>query len=292
MVANPDYLKAIEGSFGCHLIKNCSSFIRTCRHCLNQASVAVERAYTSPNMARPQIILFGDSITQFSFDVHGWGGLLSHAYQRKADVLNRGYSGYNTTWALHGMHKVLPPGGPAPLLLTIFFGANDAALSNGSASRQHVPLDCFGANLREMVARGRAAGARHLVLITPPPVYAPDRVKCNKERYGLEGMPERTNEEAGRYASVCKEVAAELGVPVLDLWTQFQARDGWQTRLLCDGLHLSDEGNTTVYELLQQLVNRQCTGARVEELTLDLPLHSDIVDPAAYAAAFAEYLTD
>ena len=42
-----------------------------------------------------QIVLFGDSITQQSFDPEkcGWGAYLANAYMRKMDVVNRGYSG-------------------------------------------------------------------------------------------------------------------------------------------------------------------------------------------------------
>ncbi len=42
-----------------------------------------------------QIILFGDSITQKSFDpfLNGWGAFLADAYMRKLDVINRGMSG-------------------------------------------------------------------------------------------------------------------------------------------------------------------------------------------------------
>ena len=34
--------------------------------------------------------------------------------------------------------------------------------------------------------------------------------------------PERTTEHAGIYASACKKVAAEAGLPVVDLWTALQ----------------------------------------------------------------------
>lgn len=78
---------------------------------------------------RPQFITFGDSITQRGF-APGWTGLLADAYQRRADVINRGYSGYNSRWALQLMDRVFPPTSvvPPPRLVTIFFGANDAAL--------------------------------------------------------------------------------------------------------------------------------------------------------------------
>lgn len=80
-------------------------------------------------MLRPKFLLFGDSITQKSFSVGGWGAALTDAYQRKADVLNRGYSGYNSRWALQLLDRVLPEEVPGEIVLsTVFFGANDAAL--------------------------------------------------------------------------------------------------------------------------------------------------------------------
>jgi len=45
---------------------------------------------------RPKIVLFGDSITQMSFIDGGFGSKLANYYQRKADVINLGFSGYTT----------------------------------------------------------------------------------------------------------------------------------------------------------------------------------------------------
>lgn len=55
---------------------------------------------------RPKIILFGDSITQWSFDVGGWGSRIAHWYARKADIVCRGLSGYNSVWAKLALDKV------------------------------------------------------------------------------------------------------------------------------------------------------------------------------------------
>jgi hypothetical protein len=49
---------------------------------------------------RAKFILLGDSLTQHAFTRGGWGQLMGDLYVRRADVLNRGYSGYNTRWAL------------------------------------------------------------------------------------------------------------------------------------------------------------------------------------------------
>jgi hypothetical protein len=92
---------------------------------------------------RPQIVLFGDSITEQSFRAGGWGAALADTYSRKvnstftillfltkisflfilfnykilfwfvcnvlkADIVNRGYGGYNTRWALFLLHHLFP----------------------------------------------------------------------------------------------------------------------------------------------------------------------------------------
>ena len=48
----------------------------------------------------------------------------------QADVIARGYSGYNTRWAAYTLEKIFTKGQSPPDLVTIFFGANDAALSD------------------------------------------------------------------------------------------------------------------------------------------------------------------
>lgn len=56
-----------------------------------------------------RLILFGDSLTQYSFQVGGWGSRLADELQRKVDVLNRGFSGYNTDNAVKFMKQIFPP---------------------------------------------------------------------------------------------------------------------------------------------------------------------------------------
>ncbi len=83
-------------------------------------------------MSRPAIILFGDSITQQGFS-SGWVSLLSNAYTRRADVFNRGFSGYNTRHAVDLLPTVFGKEmNPNTLFVTVFFGANDASLPGES----------------------------------------------------------------------------------------------------------------------------------------------------------------
>lgn len=70
----------------------------------------------------------------------------------------RGYSGYNTRWALKVINKVFPPAAEngdeaeAPLAVAVFFGANDASLPDRYSAFQHVPLDEYKQNLHSIVS--------------------------------------------------------------------------------------------------------------------------------------------
>ena len=196
---------------------------------------------------RPKFILMGDSLTQLSGD--GWGGHLSHVYQRRADILNRGYSGYNTTFYLHlfdSYCRGLPPDQTVQLV-TLFFGANDAALPDLDP-HHFVSLQDYAANLKTMVQHVRKLYPKARVLfITPPPVDHPQRLAFQIQKYGdkATGILERTLENTGTYAAKCLEVASELSLPCLDLYSSMMKEDNW-ARFFYDGLHFSPEGNEFV----------------------------------------------
>jgi lysophospholipase L1-like esterase len=239
---------------------------------------------------RPTFVTFGDSITQRGF-APGWTGQLADAYQRRVDVLNRGYNGYNTRWALQLLDRVFPnnTAAPPPRLVTIFFGANDAALPDRGSARQHVPVEEYASNLRAMVAHLRSIGVPAVILITPPPISEPDRLVHVEKTYGVRlAVPERTNEAAGQYAAAAEAVAQELGVPCLNLWRAFQEVPGWQQGLLNDGLHLTQEGNAEVYHLLQALIDERFPELRVSRIPQDAPDHSAI-DPQDVPVAFEKH---
>ena len=101
---------------------------------------------------------------------------------------------------------------------------------------------------------------------------------------------ERTNEAAGRYAAACRDLGAELGLPVLDLWTELQAEADWATRLLCDGLHLTEAGNRRVGELLVRAVQARWPELRPEAMPLDVPEWSALVEDTDVAAALAAHV--
>ncbi|CAM8972324.1 unnamed protein product [Rhodiola kirilowii] len=241
-------------------------------------------------MKRAQVVLFGDSITEQSFRSGGWGASLANSYSRKVDVLNRGYGGYNTRWALFLLNHIFPLDSPdPPVAATVFFGANDAALPGRTSERQHIPIHEYKENLRNIVLHIKKCSPDILVvLITPPPVDEEGRKEYAISLYGEKAMelPERTNEVTGFYAKTCVELAAEMGIPSIDLWSMMQKTEGWQKKCLSDGLHLTEIGNGLVYQQLQKVFNENWHDAA--SMPFDFPHHS-LIDANHPEKAFAQY---
>jgi len=237
---------------------------------------ANKRAKTSSPATTKKILLLGDSLTQTGYE--GWVSELANAYQRRADVLNRGCSGYNTAMYLqHVFPQVLREIEAVAddlVLVVVFFGANDAALAEVDA-HHHVPLPEFRGNLREMVTRTREKACCNckVLLITPPPVHHKQRLEYQVQRFGAEkatGVLERTNSNTLKYADAVVDVGLSNDVPVVDLFRAMVKGDvkGNETATLSDkdyddpqqqetygpylsdGLHFAKEGHEFLARLL------------------------------------------
>ncbi|KAL4583397.1 hypothetical protein LXL04_007968 [Taraxacum kok-saghyz] len=192
---------------------------------------------------RPQIVLFGDSITEQSFRY----GRIPDSYYlflvKKADTVVRGYAGYTTRWALFLLHHISPLGSTTPpIATTVFFGANDAALPERTSERQYVPFEEYKENLRKIVHHFKECSPSMLiVLITPPPIDEEGRLEYAK-----------TNENTGTYANGCVEVAKKLGVGSVNLWSKMQETQGWQKMFL----RLKNEDPNQEFPTLTQMFER------------------------------------
>ncbi|XP_045435692.1 isoamyl acetate-hydrolyzing esterase 1 homolog isoform X1 [Pipistrellus kuhlii] len=210
---------------------------------------------------------------QFSFQPEGWGASLADKLVRKCDVLNRGFSGYNTRWAKIILPRLIRKGNAldSPVAVTIFFGANDSALKEENP-KQHIPLDEYVANLRSMVQYLRSVDVPEgrIVLITPPPLC---EAAWEKECLVQGCKLNRLNVVVGEYASACLQVAQDCGTDVLDLWTLMQ-KDGQDfAPYLSDGLHLSPQGNAFLFSHLWPLIEK-----KVSSLPLLLPYWRDVAE--------------
>lgn len=175
-----------------------------------------------PGPARlPTLVLFGDSLTEDSAaDAAGWAHPLVSRYARRADVLVRGYSGYNSRWLLRLLPHLLGALSTANVrLVTLFVGANDAV---ADGAPQAVPLAEFVDNLARLVGTVRRSGAAPL-LIGPPP--------CSGSTWAAACAARGRGDGDGRgvalsrtYARAVVRVAERLRVPVVDLFGEMRAR--------------------------------------------------------------------
>ncbi|MBA0751305.1 hypothetical protein Gogos_000237 [Gossypium gossypioides] len=202
---------------------------------------------------RPQFVLFGSSIVQLSFSNGGWGAILADVYARKADVLLRGYFGWNSRRAIQVLDHVFPKDASTqPELIITYFGGNDSMGAHPSGLGPHVPVPEYIENMKQIVnyLKGLSDSTR-LIFLTSPPV---DEERVNK--YASEHFSHlvRTNELCQTYADACVKLCQELDVKVVNLFTAFQQRENWMTDCFTDGVHLSAAGSKIVVaEILKVL---------------------------------------
>ncbi|KAJ2740647.1 isoamyl acetate-hydrolyzing esterase [Coemansia sp. BCRC 34301] len=205
-------------------------------------------SHTQQQTATYDIALaFGDDLTQVATDPDnsGWLAHLSRFYDRRMDILNRGFTHYTSNDARKIAALVLPktnlapssplpekwadareltlprPGSPLRLLL-IGFGANDAV---PEGSPQHVPLLLFAENLRYIVSLLRSPESEHysphtrILFVTPPAVGDLMHAEAMAKR-GLSAV--HKNQLTKLYAETMGTVARELSLPCVDLWTAIE----------------------------------------------------------------------
>lgn len=196
------------------------------------------------------IVGFGDSLT------YGYGVLEDVAYpyrlsmdlpriypQIQWDIINSGINGHTTREGLHRLPmSVLRR---KPQLVLILFGSNDSALNEG---QYRTPYE-YEQNLRQMLeailslSTGNPVfGGRSIpVLMTPPSMVDTDF------------YPFTTNDRLERYGEIVKKLAAEYGLPLIDLFSAYMQvtdQSDYEACFQYDGVHLSNKG----YEILYRLV--------------------------------------
>jgi len=222
-----------------------------------------------------KIVLFGDSITEQSYEQtrgFGFGAALSDVYRRKLEVVQKGFSGYNTGHALWILPQIIPEPSEASRieLMTVFFGANDAVLPE---LPQYIPLAEYRSHLKKIFKHDVLKPHNpKFILITPPPIceYATQAADAEKGKNFVQRLAARTK----MYADAAVEVGKELGVPTVNLWKAcIDYAGGWKegepipgskpngrneklTGLFRDGLHFSPIG----YELMyNEVLKTICT---------------------------------
>lgn len=232
-----------------------------------------------------KFLLFGDSITQFSsgrcdsvdaaldIDEFSLGTGLGAVYNRKLDVVVRGFSGYNTRWCLPVLEAILAAERESRksdrhgkiVMSTIFFGSNDSV----SQGPQSVPLEEYAANIRRMVAQLVELDISP-ILVTParvdPDLWAQNFEEDKRNDYI------RSDELYKVYRDKLLELGQELDVPVVDLYKVFEGETG----LLTDGVHFTGKGYRVFFRALMDTIAARYPQFSPQALPYHLPYWRDV----------------
>jgi lysophospholipase L1-like esterase len=156
---------------------------------------------------------------------------------RSMEFINAALGGENSDQAMARFEQDVIAHRPA--LVTIMYGANDQVVETGKAEPR-VSLKRYERNLREMVERLRAAGAKP-VLMTPIPLGKHWDYGANPP-YNDRG----NNCLLVDYAHAVRAVALDLDVPLVDnfgAWAEASLLGTDIDTLMVDGCHPNTEGH-------------------------------------------------
>ena len=197
-------------------------------------------------LIRNFLLLVGDSITEYSFDVstRGFGAQLENAYCHNFDVINRGFSAWTTVGIHNIIDEILEPF-PKVGMATLFLGTNDACTNENF----NVPLPKYK-ELLTIISRKIMKTTSNLVIITP--CYVDD-----------DSGWERTNDIVIDYRNTAIDVAKGLNATYLDTWNLFTGRQITDAKeiqkedlkFFVDGLHFNKRGNNRLFEGLSTLID-------------------------------------
>lgn len=213
---------------------------------------------------RPTILFLGDSITQFGFSTSGqWVARVADVFQRRCDVVNRGYSGYNTRWFRRRLPDIVNPAlASSAAAAVVFLGVNDAKVPDvvlEGLPDQHVPLDEYKNNLKIIVEFliSNGVGPDRILMIPPIPCYDLT-FKTHLEGRFETKLPDAPKKKAvtRSYHDACVSVAEEIQIRILPgVWKALDFPE-----MFCDGLHLSEEGSVTLANLMIPILEDMMSG--------------------------------
>jgi len=223
----------------------------------------------------PNILLVGDSLTQRGFSPEGkWVSMLADSLAGKCDVINRGFSGYNTRMLAHFLPKsdiIHPDMVKRNVATFVFLGANDSVEPE---QVQHVPIDEYTANLCEIMEFLMDAGIpkKNLVLVPPPPCDEEAWMRFVEQNYGTKlQKPAKTKERTRKYRDACVETAVANGYKhVAGIWEEME-KDC--SAMFCDGLHFSQIGSEVLAGVIIQQLGKQF---HTNDLPFILPYWRDL----------------
>lgn len=204
-----------------------------------------------------KVVFFGDSICfgQYVSPHETWVTRLSCELTRDLapttlNVKNSSISGNTTRMALERMPYDVQAQGVD--ILVVQFGMNDCNYWQTDHGEPRVSPNAFGANLEEIIARGRAFGAKSIFLLTNHPSPRTERFSHAKVSY------QQSNE---RYCEIIRQTSERTGSFLIDIDNEWKKRldaheFSLEELLLPDGIHLSKKGHDLYFEITYPILSR------------------------------------
>lgn len=242
-----------------------------------------------------KLLMFGDSITEFSFDQHdgrefSLGAALQNRYLRRLQVLHRGFSGYTSRQGvglakgiLECEHDRRPPAQQIKLAY-VFFGTNDARLQGTNPSNnQHVDVEKYVSNMMEIVQEFKK---RDIPLIVVLPTFHDQQMWSETHPEDLKTGDYRTSELNKMYGEELAKACALVDTPVIslmDAMTKYAADEGLSgvseghyNDFLVDGIHFTGLGYQVFYEALVKAIGEAFPALEHMNIPAQFPFRRDI----------------
>ncbi|XP_071039416.1 uncharacterized protein [Parasteatoda tepidariorum] len=194
----------------------------------------------------PKVILFGDSLTQRSFDPNSglWGTLLANRLQRICDVVSRGFSGYNSKFCRIILPEMFSTSNVSDIAaFVILLGSNDSCDKKVvPKSCQYVSVEDYENNLEAIIKYLQKIGvAKEKIILMSPPPYCDENWIAFCKQIGR-NLP--TGErQTSQYASACINLAKKLHIDYVNIYEEmikekrsFDPYSGMWGTLLADKL--------------------------------------------------------
>ncbi|MBQ8506054.1 MAG: SGNH/GDSL hydrolase family protein [Clostridia bacterium] len=166
----------------------------------------------------------------------------------------------------NGLERMRPEQMKEGNIAVIEYGGNDCdldwkAVSEEPGKRQagKVPIEQFARNIAEMVRRVREAGMLP-VLVTPPPLVAKRYYEWVSKGLNAANILKYLGDveaiyrwQAG-YAEKVKEIAAALGVRLVDIRSRMLEAGRLEDMMCVDGIHPNERGHAVIYEAVAPLL--------------------------------------
>ncbi|RMZ94976.1 isoamyl acetate-hydrolyzing esterase 1 -like protein [Brachionus plicatilis] len=201
-------------------------------------------------MSWKKFILIGDSNTQFAHGQSGWINSVSDLFQRKCDIVNRGFSGYNSNQIRIIVPKILHEFKPEMVCgIIVMLGSNDS--TDPKALAQHVDLKRFSENMSNIADYILNWGLpkNRLIFVSPAKIYDEKWQKVmGPNAFHFDHLVKD-------YALEVIKIAKKKSIDFFDFRQAMEEFGSDYHKLLHDGLHLSRQGGDLLFKGLLPFLN-------------------------------------